>query len=123
MGKMTKDELQRRKAELKKMVHADVVKREVMQFRLEPENIERLYKVALKKRKPVGTLIREWVSQRIESELGGQMQGTTDAEATSLDLAIERLRSDLRAPLDEIKERISVFETIAQRLEQPKKKS
>lgn len=63
MGKMTKSELKRRKAELKQMVHADIVKREVMQFRLEADNIERLYGIAIQKRKPVGTLVREWVTE------------------------------------------------------------
>ena len=48
MSKMTKEELKKRKAELKKLVHAEIVRREVLQFRLEPENIDRLYRIAAK---------------------------------------------------------------------------
>ncbi len=103
MGRMTKQELQKRKAELKRMVHADIVRREVMQFRLEPENIERLYQIAVKKRKPVGTMIREWVTDRITTELS-----PAKAEVLSL--------NDIRQPLQEIKERITIFEAAAKKL-------
>lgn len=114
MKKMSKQELQKRKAELKKMVHADVVRREVMQFRLEPESIEKLYKIAVKKRKPIGTIIREWINERIEAELIDP--GTTKTRAKSLSYR------DLRTPLEEIKERIFVCETIANKLENSKNK-
>jgi PHD/YefM family antitoxin component YafN of YafNO toxin-antitoxin module len=72
MAKIAKNELSKRKAELKRMVRADIVKREVMQFRLESDNIEKLYGLAVKKRKPVGTLVREWITERINAELGAR---------------------------------------------------
>jgi hypothetical protein len=119
MGKMTKEQLQKRKAELKKLVHAEITKREVMQFRLEPENIDKLYQIALKQRVAVGTLVREWIIERINAELKqGQDHGLPPAKSKddqSMHLAIAKLRSELREPLDEIMARVSVLENITQR--------
>lgn len=111
MKKMSKQELQKRKTELKKMVRADIVRREVMQFRLEPESIEKLYKIAVTKRKPIGTMIREWINERINAEL---VESKTRTKTVSY--------SDLKTPLEEIKERISVCEAIANKLEHSRNK-
>jgi hypothetical protein len=114
MSKMTATQLQKRKAELKKMVHAEIVRREVMQFRLEPENIEKLYQVAVKKRRPVGTLVREWVTEKINNELeaAGKVKSIRSSAGTQ-ELSI----TELQKPLEELKERISIFEAAARRIE------
>jgi predicted HicB family RNase H-like nuclease len=37
-------------------------------FRLEGKDIKRLYKLAGKQQRPVGTLVREWVLERLKKE-------------------------------------------------------
>ena len=46
--------------------HRRVVKTEVMKFRLEAKNLERLLTVAYQCNKPVGTLVREWVIEKLD---------------------------------------------------------
>ena len=42
-----------------------LIKNEIMRFRLESETFERLLKYARKINKPVGTLVREWVVEKL----------------------------------------------------------
>jgi hypothetical protein len=42
-----------------------VAKRGVIQFRLDPNNIKLLYKLAGQNRKPVGRMVREWVLEKL----------------------------------------------------------
>ena len=117
MSKMTKEELKRRKAELKKIAHAEIIKREVMQFRLEPENIEKLYRIAAQKRKPVGTLVREWMIERINTEpiskTGKSIARDSGTALAAFDLAIDKLRSEIQEPLIELGKRMSIVEEMA----------
>jgi hypothetical protein len=46
--------------------HRRVIKAEVMKFRLEAETLDRLLKLAAKLKKPAGTLVREWVIEKLE---------------------------------------------------------
>ena len=46
--------------------HRRVIKSEVMRFRLEEEAFDRLLKYAAKIKKPAGTLVREWVLERLD---------------------------------------------------------
>ena len=57
---------------------AEVAKTEIVQFRLDPTNILRLYELAEKSKKPLGTMVRNWVLERMASEptRGGQMSLT-----------------------------------------------
>ena len=119
MSKMTSVQLQKRKTELKKMVHAEIVRREVMQFRLEPHNIERLYEIALKSRKPVGTLLREWVTERIKEDVRTFEKARDHRRAAQTDVTVNAIRK----PLEELKSSISVFEAAAKRLERMQSKS
>ena len=41
--------------------HRRVLKNEVMKFRFEAHNLDRLLKLANKLNRPAGTLVREWV--------------------------------------------------------------
>ncbi len=126
MSKMTKEELKKRKAELKKIVHAEIIKREVMQFRLEPENIDRLYRIAAQKRKPAGTLVREWIIDRIDDEQKTKVSRASASNASSVvtafDLAIDRLKSELQKPLDELNKRMYIVEGMARKTEQTRHK-
>ena len=53
-------------ANLREEAHCQVLKNEVMRFRLEAENLDRLLKFAKKINKPVGTLVREWVIEKLD---------------------------------------------------------
>ena len=51
--------------------HRRVLKAEVMKFRLEAETLDRLLKFAAKCNKPAGTLVREWVIEKLDQEERG----------------------------------------------------
>jgi len=71
MPKMTKEELAKRKADMSARARAEVAKTEILQFRLDADNISRLYEFATELKKPVGTMVREWVLERMAAEQGG----------------------------------------------------
>lgn len=68
MSTLSKKRLQERMDKLKASARAEVAKSEVMHFRLDTPSIEQLYVLAGHKRKPVGTLVREWVLERLQLE-------------------------------------------------------
>ncbi|HEY9871324.1 MAG TPA: hypothetical protein V6D08_19350 [Candidatus Obscuribacterales bacterium] len=85
MPKMTKERLAKRKAAMAARARAEVAKTEIVQFRLDADNISRLYEFATALRKPVGTLVREWVLERMASEQGGsKSQPVTQQEFSKL---------------------------------------
>lgn len=51
---------------LRKEAHNRVLKNEVMKFRLEENNLDRLLKLAKKLNKPAGALVREWVIEKLD---------------------------------------------------------
>lgn len=59
-------------AKLRKEAQERIVKNEVMKFRLESETLERLLLLAKKLNKPAGTLVREWVIEKLSDEAGQQ---------------------------------------------------
>ena len=65
---MNKQELEKRKAEMTSRARAEVAKTEIVQFRLDPTNILRLYELAEKSKKPLGTMVRNWVLERMALE-------------------------------------------------------
>ncbi len=68
MAKISKEELNKRKAELGKHAREELSKTEVMRFRMDPKSILRLYELAEKKRQNVGAMVRQWVVERMEAE-------------------------------------------------------
>jgi hypothetical protein len=53
-------------ANLREEAQRRVIKNEIMRFRLEAQTFERLLKFAKKINKPVGTLVREWVVEKLD---------------------------------------------------------
>ena len=49
-------------------VRADKTKEGVVQFRIEQDDLEKLYELSEKYRKPLGAMVREWVLERIKDE-------------------------------------------------------
>ena len=62
---MNKAELDRRKAQMTARAKAEIAKSGIVQFRLEPANILKLYEASVHNKKPVGTMVREWVLERL----------------------------------------------------------
>lgn len=85
MRKMTKGKLAKRKAEMAARSRAEVAKTEIVQFRLDADNITRPYEFATELKKPVGTMVREWLLERIEAERGNSTnRPVTQREFTQL---------------------------------------
>jgi hypothetical protein len=72
MSNMTTEELERRKSEMTARARAEVAKTEIVQFRVDAENINKLYEYAAKTKMPIGTMVRQWVLERLKQEEGGE---------------------------------------------------
>ena len=55
-------------SEMKKAARKQVAKREVLHFRIDQANIFEIYEMAASKKTPVGTMIREWIIERLQQE-------------------------------------------------------
>ncbi len=53
-------------ANLREEAQRQIIKSEIMRFRLEEETFARLLNFAAKIKKPVGTLVREWVVEKLD---------------------------------------------------------
>jgi hypothetical protein len=70
LPRMTKGKLAKRKVNMAARAKTRVAKTEIVQFRLDADNITRLYEFATELKKPVGTMVREWVLERMAAERG-----------------------------------------------------
>ena len=55
-------------AKLKRKARRYLIKTEIVQFRLDEESYRTLLSTAQKQHKPVGTLVREWVTTMLKQE-------------------------------------------------------
>lgn len=58
--------------QLRAASRAELAKKEVVQFRMDTEDLQRLYQVCAQRKKPVGTLVREWVLDMTAKELNAR---------------------------------------------------
>ncbi len=65
---MNKQQLEKRKKEMTARAKAELSKTEIVQFRLDRKNIMTLFELSEQHRKPVGTMVREWVLERAREE-------------------------------------------------------
>jgi len=79
MAKMTAEELSTRKKETLLQARAEVAKTGIVQFRIDEESMQKLYARASKLKKPVGTMAREWMLERLDAE-----EGRSNAAMTKL---------------------------------------
>ncbi len=68
MSKMTPGELSKRKRQTLLQARAEVAKTGIVQFRIDEESVQKLYDRASLVKKPVGTMAREWVLERLAEE-------------------------------------------------------
>ncbi|MBX9878392.1 MAG: hypothetical protein K2Y22_08025 [Candidatus Obscuribacterales bacterium] len=71
MPKLTDKQLQQRKLEMAARSRAAVAKKELVQFRLEADQIVKLFEIAAKNEIHMGTMLRQWVNERIAYEETG----------------------------------------------------
>ncbi len=92
--------LKRRVKQLKKKARDYIAKTEVVQFRLDEQTYQDLFSIAETARRPLGTIIREWVTERVQQELNS---GGKHGQATVSRLEITTLQKQL----DDIKRRLA----------------
>jgi hypothetical protein len=68
MSKMSKEEVEKRGRRMQQDAVRSVAKTEQLNLRMDEANIYRLYTLAKNKRKPVGTMVREWIVERLDLE-------------------------------------------------------
>ncbi len=68
MAKLSKEELEKRMQQTAQTARNKIAQKEHVQFRMEPEKIQRLFEISAKKQQPVSALLRDWVSERIAFE-------------------------------------------------------
>lgn len=98
MVKMTPEELSRRKRETLQQARAEVAKTGIVQFRIDEDSIQRLYARANELKKPIGTMAREWVLERLAEEEGRSSRVTTklyEDIITSINSRFDRLEAVL----------------------------
>ncbi len=54
---------------LRSEVRANLIKSELLNFRMAPDSIQLIYEIADKKQVNISTLLRDWVNEKIEQEL------------------------------------------------------
>ncbi len=69
MPRLANKELQKRKVEMAARSREAIAKKELVQFRLDSEKIVELYEVAANYKTHMGTMLRQWVSERLTQEL------------------------------------------------------
>lgn len=68
MSKMSKEEIERRGRRMQQEALKAVAKTEQLNIRMDEANIRRLYDLAKIRRKPVGTMVREWIVDCLDRE-------------------------------------------------------
>jgi len=101
---MSPEERARRRASVGKAASEKVAKSEQLNFRLEEQSIIELQDMAFKKGMPVGTMIREWVLERLSQEklgtpeLAGKALHVLDEIHVKLNDLFSNTLSDRRNP-------------------------
>ena len=94
---MSADDREKRRASVGKAASEKVAKSEQLNFRLEENSIKDLQKLSKKKGMPVGTMIREWVLERLAREKLGD-QNTEEKALLILDETYAKLKTLFEQP-------------------------
>ena len=68
MAKLTNTEREQRRKKIQEEALQSVVDRGQFNFRLDGKDIQRLHEIAGQRNKPVSSMVREWVLERLEIE-------------------------------------------------------
>lgn len=81
MAKLTREQLDARRTANQQEALKSIAKTEQLNLRIDAEGIERLYEMSGKIGKPVGTMVREWIMERLEQEEAGAQESPAVALA------------------------------------------
>lgn len=98
MAKLTREQLDVRRTANQQEALRSIAKTEQLNLRINAEGIERLYEMSGKIGKPVGTMVREWIMERLEQEEAGALEPPAVALAV-----IQRKVSQLQQTLFPLK--------------------
>jgi hypothetical protein len=71
MAKLTRDQIEARRSANQREALKSIAKTEQLNLRIDADAIERLYEMSGKLGKPVGTMVREWIMERLDQEEAG----------------------------------------------------
>lgn len=87
MGKISKEEIAARRKAMQEEALRSVAKTEQLNIRIDEQSIQRLYMIAGPLGKPVGTMVREWILDRLHSEESpGQQDSLVELKEMLADL-------------------------------------
>lgn len=108
---MSPDERARRRAAVGKAASEKISKSEQLNFRIEEQSISELQEMALRKGMPVGTMIRDWVLERLSRE----KLGTPDLTGRALHV-LDELHTKLNVLFGDCQSTSQVVPTAPQSL-------
>jgi hypothetical protein len=103
LAKLSKEEIGARRKRMQSEALRSVAKTEQLNIRIDEQSIHRLYKLAGNENKPVGTMVREWILEKLrtEEQPGGNDPVQKLTELVSiLNAKIDRLDYGLLAEQD-----------------------
>ncbi len=100
MVRSTSNEKEKRHQKVREAALESIAKRGQFNFRLEGSDIKRLYSISKKKKRPVSSMVREWVLDRLEKEEGKKV--TSPAWARSMELRIAELEKTISMLVSEL---------------------
>jgi hypothetical protein len=68
MSKLSKEEIAARRKRMQEEALKSIAKTQQLNIRVDENSITRLYNLAAKQSKPVGTMVREWILDRLLAE-------------------------------------------------------
>lgn len=68
MSKLSKAEISTRRKRMQEEALKSIAKTEQLNIRIDEDSINRLYSVASNQGKPVGTMVRQWILDRLATE-------------------------------------------------------
>lgn len=80
MSKLTNKEILKRRKRMQEDALKSVAKTEQLNIRMDEDNIYRLYNIAGRAGRPVGTMVREWIIDRIKLEERAQKEALDPTE-------------------------------------------
>lgn len=76
----------------------NIAKREIIHFRLDEQSLRYLQELAIKRKKHVGALVRDWVLERISYEIDHSTDRSQNAPTAKTDIhfTVTQLQNDLK---------------------------
>jgi len=94
------DEIDKRRNRVREAALDSIAARGQFNFRLDGADIKRLYSLAKKSKRPVSSMVREWVLDRLEKEEGKKV--TSPAWARSMEQRIAELERAIMILVNEL---------------------